>query len=732
MPRSIANKNYRTFVKGLITEASPLTYPENASIAEDNCVIFRKGNRTRRLGFKEEESSQISGFTFSKTDKTETYSWEAVNETGEIDLVVQRVGNFVYFYDHVSEGLGAEKLSTEIDLRLYALTPGTDLSSSLVSFASGKGYLFIVGEKMEPVSVEYVSSSSLTVREIPIQIRDFVGVDDGLANDDEPSTLSDEHHYNLRNQGWVTPNKGSTTGSSVGYNPFGTPIVTGNAGSGPIADYKSRVGVYPGNNKQWWVGKLEVDDTARTPPLTAGDFDPDVLEDTFFGNTRAPRGHFILRAFNRDRSEVSGVPNIPTETYTTRPNAVSFYSGRVWFGHESTLYYSQTLLDYRQAGNCFQEADPTSEAISDLIATDGGVIPLPEVQNIKRLYPLGGGILVFAENGLWFVGGGSKGGFSATDIAVNKLSSNGILGKETLVEADGTIYWWSPAGIMSMKQSSGLFGSQEGSFDRVNISETTIQSFYNNKISQEAKKHAKGIYDPLRNLVQWLFVGGENQDDTVQFFNRVLNLDITLQAFYPWTIESRSNTPYITGVFSRKLVKQIEAAGITTQEGTDTFNTLIKYTFAEPHSSNLFKLNFGDFSSREFSDFDHFNGGIAYTSFMETGYEILEDLMRDKHQNYAFFYFRRTDPPGNSDGTPSSCYVQTKWDWSRNESTNRWSRKYQACRVTKRNEDAAIISIKHLTRGHGRALQMRFESSETGKTFDLLGWASHYTGNTEV
>lgn len=34
----------------MITEASPLTYPEDASYDEDNMILYRAGNRSRRLG----------------------------------------------------------------------------------------------------------------------------------------------------------------------------------------------------------------------------------------------------------------------------------------------------------------------------------------------------------------------------------------------------------------------------------------------------------------------------------------------------------------------------------------------------------------------------------------------------------------------------------------------------------------------------------------------------------
>ena len=54
--RAAANKEYNSFVRGLITEASPLTYPENASIDEENFILNRNGSRRRRQGIDYESS----------------------------------------------------------------------------------------------------------------------------------------------------------------------------------------------------------------------------------------------------------------------------------------------------------------------------------------------------------------------------------------------------------------------------------------------------------------------------------------------------------------------------------------------------------------------------------------------------------------------------------------------------------------------------------------------------
>src|SRR5690242_15122666 len=166
----------------------------------------------------------------------------------------------------------------------------------------------------------------------------------------------------------------------------------------PISQFKNKTGRYPGNNKQWWVSRADVDDDDKN--IKAGDFMPELLDKMFYGNNHAPQGHYILLAFYKDRSSVSGIAGLPIEAVRERPNTIAFFAGRVWYGCNSTIYFSQVLTDRYRAGNCYQEADPTSENISDLIATDGGVIPIPEISKVTRLVPHGGGLLVLATNGV--------------------------------------------------------------------------------------------------------------------------------------------------------------------------------------------------------------------------------------------------------------------------------------------------------------------------------------------
>ena len=47
-----------TFVKGLVTEAGEMTFPENASVDELNCDLRRDGTRRRRLVLRQKLTRQ--------------------------------------------------------------------------------------------------------------------------------------------------------------------------------------------------------------------------------------------------------------------------------------------------------------------------------------------------------------------------------------------------------------------------------------------------------------------------------------------------------------------------------------------------------------------------------------------------------------------------------------------------------------------------------------------------
>ena len=526
-----------------------------------------------------------------------------------------------------------------------------------------------------------------------------------------------------------------------------TSFNSGGTALSPITMFYNTLRRYPGNNKQWWVAKRAADDP-EDKSKKAGDFLPDVLDKQFTGNTRAPRGHFLLNAFRKNRSNASGIAGLKLVDPGRRAVSCGFFSGRVWWAGLSEIYFSQ-VLDHRvKAGMCYQEADPTSEDISDLIATDGGAIPLPEAREICHIRPMANGVMVFAANGLWFIGGANS-GFSATDFTIDKVSSIGTKNPLSIVAAGDTVFWWSEVGIHALQQASGQFGPIPGKFGNTNIAEETIQSMYNS-IPEESKRHAKGLYDPKNNLIQWLY----SDPFDVGTYNKILNFDVTLGAFYPWEISNIENGPRVIGsvVDTGTLTTEIQE-NITTTTGapvttisldniaTSVYNTTVD---ARPTNINYVtkvgnSLTFSKIDNEAYVDWETFDGnGVPYSSYVTTGYELLEDTMREKQAFRVFVHFRRTEDDG-LDGVPSSCKFRTMWDWSSNSNSNKWSREVEAYRPRQMRVPTTadlgagfpVVTSNNKVRGSGKSVQFRFECSEPRKNFDLLGWSVAYVGNTE-
>lgn len=734
MPRAKANKTYRNFVKGLITEAGPLNFPENSTKDEDNCELYIKGNRKRRLGFNPENNFSLSSQTVSTSNWTDyainTTTWNTVGGDGNTNFLVVQIGPTLYFYNQASTPLSDGQKSFTVNLIDFSAPGATNIGNYVVQTASGKGFLFVVGSHIESFYISYdADADTISTTQIDIEVRDFAGLDDGLDPDEEPSTLSKEHSYNLKNQGWLPPANGITD---------------------PTTTYQTAAGRYPANSQQWWQAK-DVSD----------DFSAALMRKFGGGNTLAPRGHYILEAFYKDRSTVSGVANIAVESVSSRPSAVGFFSGRVFYAGVSGgtinghVFFSQVVEDESKIGRCYQVNDPTSEDLNSLLDTDGGVIVIPEAGSVLALFPMKNSLLVFADNGIWSISG-TDGGFKATDFKVNKVSSIGITGASSIVDAEGVPVWWGVTGIhtVSVDEVSQEFGVS-------NISRQTIQTFYN-EIPALSKVDAKGVYDKGNKKVRWLYRSTAPSGGSNRFrFDSILTLDTVLGAFYPWTISALASTPYYVGsAFASPTVSTLlddEAvedgsdavldgvdavvAGVAVSVGDDTF---VKY-FCFREGASSIQWTFGNFTSTEFKDwFTVDNTGVDYTSFFETGDEILEDVMRLKQAKYLHVFFNRTET-AYTDGTftawenPSGCYVQSRWEWSDHINSHKWSPLYQVYRFrreytpssgTDYNSGFPVIITKNKLRGIGRALRLRF-SSESGKDFDILGWALSFTGNTE-
>ena len=99
MPQSLTQKAVNNFVRGLITEAAELTFPDGASVDELNCDLRRDGTRRRRLGAVIEQNAVASTFSVTDTDRINTGTWDNVGGNPDLEFLVVQRQNVLYFYN---------------------------------------------------------------------------------------------------------------------------------------------------------------------------------------------------------------------------------------------------------------------------------------------------------------------------------------------------------------------------------------------------------------------------------------------------------------------------------------------------------------------------------------------------------------------------------------------------------------------------------------------------------
>ena len=722
---------YNQHVAGLITEASFLTFPENASTDELNCLLFRDGRRRRRLGCDFEDnyslSSQNPTLATIRDKALMEGRWTSVGGDGNLNFLVLQVDTTLYFYNLGSDPLSGGQKTFTVNLSTYAASGATDIGSEPVNMDSGKGLLFVVSEKIEPIRIEYDSSGdTITVTQTTLQIRDFDGLAESpaLDNDEEPASLSTTHDYNLKNQGWASPGSGIAD---------------------PVSTYFTSKSVYPPNSKQWWTGKDSTDT-----------FDADLLAKYSAGNTKAPRGHFLLNPFYKDRSDASGVVGITVESVTTRPHVVSFFAGRVWYmglggtninGH---IFFSQTLTEAGKAGNCYQESDPTTEELNELVDTDGGVIVIPEIGDVHGAVATEENLFIFATNGVWSISGASETGFKATDFWVQKLGSSetsvGVVGQNSIVKTEGFPFWFSETGVytIGIDQVTGKPFPQP-------VSDSTILTFFQD-IPALSRAYAKGVFDPATKRIYWFYHETAPVNDEYRWrYNKCLIYETRFGSFYPWKIESLSvDSPWIFGIVNTATIAAIERTEQLADSNSDTLidgssnrvvvdvqtiggsSTFLKWLCMVPDGASGFNWTFAEFANGDFVDWESKDTvGVDYSSYFTTGYDLAGSLF-EKGTPLVLVFMEKTETgvAGGNLVTPSSLFMQTRFDWTDSGDAGKWSEKQQVYSLKRefdtglRNDiktgHQVIISTPDM-KGLGRAVQFHFES-EAGHDFILLGW----------
>ncbi len=684
-----------------------------------------------------------------------THAWPAPAGDGTKNFQVFQIANTLYFRDAeqeaVSNSVATAVPSTYATLAfdgvgtgfLYNCTSSQAAQIKLQS-ASGNGRIYFTSSAVVPFYAELLEDGTTIrlracgveegfsgVRAITGQrlIRDFAGVEDGLEADENPGTLTAAHLYNLLNQGWP---------------------------SARINSYFTDISSYPANNQQWFLGKDDLDA-----------FDPNLLVLQDFGVAQAPRGRILLDALIGERDgqshAVSGITS-PIDfddeqdvKAATGWEAIAWFAGRIWLAGEvnekrsSGVYFSKTIETPSDAGKFYQQSDPSSEHFSDLLATDGGFIPIPEAGTIRRLVPFGSGLLVMADTGIWFVYG-REGGFTANNFSVEKITNTGITGPDTVIRTGDNVLFWADNSIHMV-----AFGEQRAFLPIVqDLGETTVFKYYQ-LISRAARDSASSCYDPISKKAFWFWLSDANNDATyTSVKNRALIFDLRTGAFTTYSF-AYEDTP-LFGVccgFARQtpatpfiqeevydslgaLVVDSLGATVTGLDLDDVLTTqdLISSIKLVVVSGSESAIRLAEFNSLDFADFEDFSNftPVESSAYIVTGDDTCGTAQRNKQAIYVHSYFLRTERGFYADTTAkraSGCNMYARWNWNNSAAGNRWSESQPAYRYRKPyapgnhltdtfDTGEEIIVTKLKVRGKGRALALRYESV-TGKDWRLLG-----------
>lgn len=757
MVKPVQKAEINSFVKGLISESSPLNFPPDAEKDGENFDLNKDGSRQRRLGVDLESGYTVlsTGYTAAQIEEgnaaISSFKWVGANKNPNNEFGVVQFGNKLDVFD-----LAQDIISTDGFIGSVSIT-GADPSTAF-SYSVVDGYLVITAG-IDTVQVIEWDGVSLTQTTDRLLVRDLWGLP-GLDNNDintRPTTLSDDHLYNLRNQGWGIPRKNSA----------GTL-------TDPLNVYFTTYSKYPANSEVVYTG-LEFQ------PVTGGStFEriyPNLYEEQLGLEIKAARGYFIIDALRRGISRKTvvtenntkypqltySVSNLKTDITEGGASIVADFAGRAFYagfngtvtdGDENSpnlsgyVLFSQVVKSKGDLIKCYQAGDPTSREGSDIVDTDGGFIRISGAKKIIGLKAMANNLFVIADNGVWVIAGGSDFGFTATNYRVDKLSSFGCISNKTITEVNDQVFFWGEEGIFRISRN------QFGDWTVNNIAENTIQKIYD-AIPSQIKRETEGTYDALDKKIRWLY--------TIEGVTRELILDLVLGSFsknriYNLEVDSPKviafiNTPSFNEAVTQDQVVvslddvQVVGEDVTVVRGVRLSRTIsVKFVTLYGMVADKAGYTFAYYKDADFIDwFSADFIGVDAKAYILTGSMTAGDSSIYKQVPYLVMHFLKTEEgvdEVNGELIPlnqSSCIVRSQWNWSDSINSGNWSSTFQAYRYRKPlfitdisdeyDNGFEVVSTKNKLRGRGRALSIYLET-EPLKDCRVLGWNLSLTGNS--
>ena len=751
-----------SFVGGLNTDAVPNARPENTVKDMVNIEINRNGANTRRLGMDYETSAVeiTTTQTSSSNLAVNTYKWENVGGDADKALLVVQCGTQFNVFD-----LDTTPISNG---SIYTKTFTSITNTDRITFAKADDYLVAVNGDGEIYTYEY-DAGTITENTDRLRVRDFWGVEDIWGGRDlrsaeyiarRPTSLTDEHCYNLRNQSWgVERVAGDREAAEVLTDPIDQ-----------FKEWSTSTAYYPSN--------ADMVNYALYPWAADGS-NPTVDRfwglDSFknkIGSFEAARGHFVIDVLDRGSSRETAESkartdnpslqnygiSLPADSTSGGAKVVSEFAGRIFYAGfsgdvtdgdskspnlSSYVLFSRLVKDRSDITECYQKADPTSNEDADIAATDGGYVRIDGAYNIQSMEAVGSSLIIVAQNGVWRLLGGSDYGFAADNYVVERLSNEGSRSPASIMYAEGSILFWGDNGIYTVGTD------QFGDWGVTNITKDRIQDLYD-AIDLADKSTAFGLYDQYDRKCRWVYnnrIGSTNE-------TKELVLDLDLNAFYKHSIDGVANqipkvmalaesNPFTSGDVTTNVEvngDQVQVNGddvqMTEEIRGGTTRTLVYLTFTQ--FDPVVKYTLSTYIDNDFLDWYSYDstGQDAMAYFVTSEFPV-GDNMRRKQMPYLTVHMDRTETGMETvDGdivpaNQSSVKVQARWDWSNSNKSNRWGNSRQFYRYKRHYipEDVndsfdtgyETIVTKDIIRGSGKSLALKF-STEPAKDFRVNGW----------
>lgn len=759
MTKNSSRGEFKSFVGGLVTEASVLNFPEQAARDINNFILNRDGSISRRPGFGFEQNfdyiDSLADTSEVESGLVSSYVWEdPAGQSGEKYILFQS-NDLLLFYD-------LNKASVSLDGFINSVTlPAVNKNLNKASYASVDGKLVIATGDPEVYLVTYDTvTTTFSVDAFSLQTRDLWGVSYPPTDNDptfHPRVYDARHVYNLYNQSWAVPRY------------LTAPVILGDASR---QLFLSAIAEYPSDSETVWLG-MGVVPTASGIPREKFDNVAyrGLINTTFYSS----KGSFIIDLLDRGASREAAIaanslkyPVMHLTTFSTvedlterGASVVCEYSGRVFYAGfgpttngdvrspdlSSYVAFSRLVRNSNDFGKCYQEGDPTSNDSADVVDTDGGLIRISGAINIRRMIVQGKNLMVIADNGVWAIEGGSDFGFSATNYRVDKISTFGGVNSDSVISDGSKTYFWAEDSIYV------LLRNELGDLIYQSLSEATIASFYNS-IPITSKVNSKGIYDKVAKKLRWIY-----QEDSMFVDGTVTNelvFDLVLNAFYKNTITNLGSTaildvfassPFVTELIGDAVFADVDRVFvglddvfIEANEITDNIQT-VKYV-AGVNTGGSVKLAIGWYNQADFSDWGSVDGaGLDAAAFIMTGSYTAGDSSIHKQTPVLVVHMTRTEDSINSDfeiSRESSCKVRTMWDFANSINSKKFSPLFQVYRYRRAYFSDApgeydngfeVVTTRNKLRGRGRAFSMYMET-EPEKDCKIIGWNLSVNGNS--